>query len=399
LPVESAGSFAQSCKRTAIEGFAMALTAHTRLGPYEILAPLGAGGMGEVYRGLDTRLDRDVAIKVLAESMTDDPQALGRFQREAKAVAALSHPNILVLYDIGTDRGTTYAVTELLEGESLGKRLKGGALDWRKAVEIASAVLDGLTAAHAKGIIHRDVKPDNIFLTTDGCVKVLDFGLARLDSKPAPPGGAAAVTVSWETQPGVVMGTVTYMSPEQVRGQHADARSDLFGFGCMMYEMLCGRRPFDGPTNADTMATILHEPPRPFGSCEGAWPASLGRVVMRCLEKNPDQRFQSARELGIALRSIAREIHADDTGLQDSVPTAVSPDGSGSHKGRSGPSVAVLPFVNMSSDKENEYFSDGLAEELITVLTKIEGLHVTSRTSAFAFKGKNEDVRKIGEKL
>jgi serine/threonine protein kinase/tetratricopeptide (TPR) repeat protein len=377
----------------------MPLTAHTHLGPYEILSLIGAGGMGEVYRGRDGRLDRDVAVKVLTESMTHDPQALGRFQREAKAVAALSHPNILVLHDIGTQQGTTYVVTELLEGQSLGKRLKETRLDWRNALDIAVAVVDGLTAAHAKGIVHRDIKPENIFLTTDAGVKILDFGLARLEPKTLPAGGPTPATVSWETQPGVVMGTVTYMSPEQVRGQPADARSDLFGFGCTLYEMLCGCRPFEGPTNADTMAAVLYSPPHPFDDRTSEWPAALGRVVLRCLEKEPAQRFQSARELAVALKSIARETHFGETGLQNKTETTLTKEDSGLQRRSAGPSVAVLPFVNMSSDKENEYFSDGLAEELITVLTKVEGLHVAARTSTFAFKGRNEDVRKIGEQL
>jgi serine/threonine protein kinase/Flp pilus assembly protein TadD len=379
----------------------MTLATHTRLGPYEVLDVLGSGGMGDVYRARDTRLERDVAVKVLSESMTNDTQALARFQREARAVAALSHPNILVLHDIGSEQGITYVVTELLEGESLGKRLKAGRLEWRQALEIAGAALEGLAAAHAKGIIHRDIKPDNVFLTRDGGVKILDFGLARLEAGPKtlPPGPALAATLSWETSPGMVMGTVTYMSPEQVRGEPADARSDLFGFGCMLYEMLCGYRPFDGPTNADTMVRILQFSPHAFIESSSTWPAALGRVVLRCLEKIPADRYQTARELSIALKTIARGPGAGDTGPQDRTETSVSPPDSGAMKRRLGPSIAVLPFLNMSSDKENEYFSDGLAEELMTVLSKVEGLHVASRTSAFAFKGKNEDVRKIGEQL
>jgi serine/threonine protein kinase/Flp pilus assembly protein TadD len=373
----------------------MPLATATRLGPYEILAQLGAGGMGEVYRARDTRLDRDVAIKVLPEPIAQDHQALARFQREARAVASLSHPNILALYDIGTEQGTAYAVMELLEGQTLGRRIRTSPLDWRAALDIAGAIADGLAAAHAKGIVHRDIKPENIFLQSNGGVKVLDFGLARLEPKATPTVTSGPETITLETQPGVVMGTVAYMSPEQVRGQPADARSDIFAFGCVLHEMLSGRRPFTGATNADLMAAILQHPPAALPEPAGR-PLELDRLILRCLEKNPAQRFASARDLVSALKSVPRadsggQAKADtgktlETAVRKTTPPTL-------------PSVAVLPFVNMSSDPENEYFSDGLAEELIAVLTKVEGLHVASRTSAFAFKGKKEDVRQIGEQL
>src|SRR5213594_3915663 len=219
----------------------MTLAAGLRLGPYEILAPLGAGGMGEVYQARDTRLDREVAIKVLPEHLAKDPQALARFEREAKAVAALSHPNILALYDVGAHQGVSYAVTELLEGETLRARLARSEITWRKVVEIGTAVAEGLAAAHSKGIIHRDLKPENIFLTSDGRVKILDFGLARWKPTASPQDESSLPT---ETEPGIVMGTVGYMSPEQVRGERADAPSDIFSFGCVLYEMLSGQRAF-----------------------------------------------------------------------------------------------------------------------------------------------------------
>ena len=217
----------------------MSLSSGTRLGPYEILAPLGAGGMGEVYRARDTRLDREVAIKVLPDHLAKDPQALARFEREAKAVAALSHPNILALYDVGTDQGVSYAVTELLEGETLRARLERSATAWRKGVEIGTAVAEGLAAAHSKGIIHRDLKPENIFLTSDGRVKILDFGLARWKPKPS---AATDATASTETEAGTVMGTVGYMSPEQIRGITADAPSDIFSLGCEIGRASCRER-------------------------------------------------------------------------------------------------------------------------------------------------------------
>jgi serine/threonine protein kinase/Flp pilus assembly protein TadD len=377
----------------------MPLATHTRLGPYEIQARLGAGGMGEVYRARDTRLDRDIAIKVLPEQFAQDPHALARFHREVKAVAVLSHANVLAIYDFGTDHGFTYAVMELLEGETLGSRLKYGVFDWRRAVEVAAAVADGLAAAHAKGIVHRDVKPENVFLTSDGGVKVLDFGLARLTDKggAARPGEPSAPSL--ETQPGVVLGTVSYMSPEQVRGEPADARSDLFALGCVLYEMLTGCRPFQAATAAETMAAILHEPPPALSQSGRERPAELDRLILRCLEKDPTRRFLSARDLAAVLRGLGRSaltVAAAPAGET----AAYGLDTPGPHAAPAmPPSVAVLPFRNMSSDPENEYFSDGLAEELIAALTKVEGLHVASRTSAFAFKGKNEDVRKIGQQL
>jgi serine/threonine protein kinase/Flp pilus assembly protein TadD len=378
----------------------MTLAASTRLGPYEILSSLGSGGMGEVYRARDTRLERDVAIKVLPDRMARDPVALARFHREARAVAALSHPNIVALYDIGAEQGTHFVVMELLEGQTLGQLLKRAALDWRAALPIAVAVADGLAAAHAKGIIHRDVKPENVYLTTGGGVKVLDFGLVRMEktsSSATAPGLTATVTL--ETQQGVLLGTVSYMSPEQVRGQQADARSDVFALGCVLYEMVTGQRPFPGETSADVMAAILQNPPPLLSQSGRQRPAALDAVIARCLEKAPAKRYASAAELAAALRAAAEEASLHDSKhrhgetVSDQEPTGVVP------RPEPGPSIAVLPFVNMSSDPENEYFSDGLAEELINVLSKIEGLRVASRTSSFAFKGKNEDVRKLGEQL
>ena len=257
----------------------MPLCIGDRLGPYEILAPLGAGGMGEVYRARDTRLDRDVAIKVLPEHLARSREALARFEREAKVVAALSHPNILALYDVGTDQGFSFVVTELLEGEILRTRL-ARPMPWRKAVEIGLALADGLAAAHTKGVVHRDLKPENIFLTSDGRVKILDFGLASYRPAAAPP---AASSVPTQTDAGTVLGTVGYMSPEQVRGERADPPSDIFSLGCVLYEMLSGHRAFARETASQTMAAILEAqppdltrsgtemPPTSRGSSSTAW--------------------------------------------------------------------------------------------------------------------------------
>jgi serine/threonine protein kinase/Flp pilus assembly protein TadD len=374
----------------------MPLATSTRLGPYEVLSQLGAGGMGEVYRARDTRLERDVAVKVLPERLARDTTALARFQREARAVAALSHPNIVAVFDIGSEHDTTFVVMELLEGETLGRLLKRSTLDWRGALTIGTAAADGLAAAHAKGIIHRDIKPENIYLTTGGGVKILDFGLARLEKASHAPAGVSA-TVTFETQHGALLGTISYMSPEQVRGHPADARSDVFAFGCLLYEMVTGKRPFEGDTTADVMAAVLHNSPELLSESGRARPAALDRIIARCLEKDAAKRFQSGAELAAALKSVGHDAALQDSGRQHAGDTLVDPGAAS--RPRQGPSVAVLPFVNMSSDAENEYFSDGLAEELINVLSKVEGLRVASRTSSFAFKGKNEDVRRLGEQL
>ncbi|MFI5380707.1 MAG: protein kinase [Tepidisphaerales bacterium] len=374
----------------------MAVAVHTRFGPYEIVSPLGAGGMGEVYRAHDTRLDRDVAIKVLTDKLAGDPAALTRFQREAKAVAALSHPNILTIHDVGSEQGVAYAVTELLEGRTLSDVLKDGPLEWRQAIEIATAVAQGMSNAHARGIIHRDLKPGNLFIAADGVVKILDFGLARLQEQT--PESLDPSSAPTQTQTGAMLGTVAYMSPEQVRGQPADVRSDIFAFGCVLFEMVMGQRPFAEPTFADTIASILHAPPSSLSQSGRNRPAELDRLILRCLEKDPNRRYQSFREIVAVLTSLGQ------SAFSAAGPNALAASAADGSPGRSAsqpasPSVAVLPFENVSSDAENEYFSDGLAEELISALTRVEGLRVASRTSAFAFKGRNEDVRRIGQQL
>ena len=277
------------------------ITAGTKLGSYEILAPLGAGGMGEVYRAKDTKLNREVAIKVLPESLSKDPDALARFEREAHAVAALNHPNILSIHDFGSENGVAFAVTELLVGETLRARLDEGALAQRRAVEIAIQIAKGLAAAHEKGIVHRDLKPENVFLTSDGRVKILDFGLAkRIGLESA---GTSAPTTAG-TEPGTVMGTVGYMSPEQVRGRDVDHRTDIFAFGAILYEMLAGRRAFKGNSAVETMNAILKEdPPELLESGRNIVPA-LDRIVRHCLEKSPESRFHSAGDIAFDLEAI-----------------------------------------------------------------------------------------------
>jgi len=353
----------------------MALSAGARLGVYEIGSPLGAGGMGEVYRARDPRLGRDVAIKVLPAEFNADVDRLRRFEQEARAAAALNHPNVLAVYDIGSHDGSPYIVSELLDGETLSARLAGGAVTVRKTIELVSQLVCGLAAAHAKGIVHRDLKPDNVFVTRDGRVKILDFGLAK--TAPIAAGGAD-VTRAPQTLDGTVLGTVGYMAPEQLRGEPVDARADIFAVGVILHELVTGEPPFRRGSAAETMTAVLREEP-PDLAVQPGTPATLACIVRRCLEKDPINRFQSARDLGFALET---------TGDVATGPTAKTK--------AEDRSIAVLPFANMSADPDSEYFSDGLAEELINALTHLPGLRVAARTSAFRFRGSNVDIKEIG---
>jgi len=324
----------------------MPLSPGDKLGPYEVLALLGEGGMGEVYRARDPRLGREVALKFLHAKHSD------RLEREARAIAALSHPHICAIFDVGPN----YLVMEHIEGAPLK-----GPLPQAEAMRYAVQIAQALEAAHAKGIIHRDLKPANILVTTSG-VKLLDFGLAKLTT---PDDSDDTRTIA-----GTVMGTAAYMSPEQAQGQPADARSDMFSFGAVLYEMLSGRRAFSSSTAVATMAAVLHKEPEPLDA-----PPALQNIVSRCLRKSPADRFQSVTDLRAALEK-----------------ASATP-------GDKMPSIAVLPFANMSRDADDEYFSDGLAEEIINLLAHIPGLKVIARTSAFAFRGKEQDIRGIAETL
>jgi serine/threonine protein kinase len=282
----------------------MSLTPGTKLGPYEIVSLVGAGGMGEVYRARDSRLKRDVAIKVLPRAISLDADRLRRFEQEALATAALNHPNILAVFDIGTSEGSPYVVSELLEGETLRDRLRTGPIPVRKALDHALQIAHGLAAAHEKGIIHRDLKPENLFLTKDGRIKILDFGLAKLtQAEPGP--HTSLATVSHGTEAGMVLGTAGYMSPEQVRGLTLDARSDIFSFGAVLYEMLSGKRAFHGETAADTMSSILKEDPPDLGETNRNVSPALERIVQHCLEKSPEARFHSARDIAFDLEHLS----------------------------------------------------------------------------------------------
>ena len=281
----------------------MTQVAKQSLGPYEVIASIGAGGMGEVFRARDTRLNRDVAIKVLPKEFANEPDRLRRFQQESKTLAALNHPNILTIHDAGVQEGRPYLVSELLEGKTLREELNGGALVLRKATDYALQIAHGLAAAHSRGIIHRDLKPENIFITKDGRVKILDFGLAKLQENFKSHIDEAAPTLVQTTEPGRVMGTPAYMSPEQVRGEVADHRSDIFSFGCVLYEMLSGRRAFRRDTSVQSMNAVLSEDPPDLGTANTDAPPLLERVVHRCLEKDPDLRFQSARDLAFSIEA------------------------------------------------------------------------------------------------
>jgi len=399
----------------------MELTAGTRLGAYHIVSPLGAGGMGEVYRATDTRLGRDVAVKVVSGRLMDDPNALARLEREARTVAALSHPNIVALYDFGRENGIVFAVMELLEGESLERHLASEHTSWRRALEIAVSVADGLGSAHGKGLVHRDLKPANIFITRDGLIKLLDFGLAKEDPFRSTSQTGSGIGAA-ETEPGAILGTVGYMSPEQVRGERADHRTDLFSLGCVLYEMLTRRRPFRGETPAETLAAILRDQPSALAAGDRQIPPRVETVVRRCLEKNPDHRFQSARDLAFALREV----------LNDSQP-APSRTATIGARVRRGPllvtasllivltavvwfdaharslllknggdrirSLAVLPLTNLSADSEQEYFADAMTEELTTRLAKLGNWRVTSRASVMTYRGTPKKIPQIAREL
>jgi len=364
------------------------LTIGTTLGPYEVLGPLGAGGMGEVYRARDTRLARDVAIKVLPATVASSPERLARFEREAKTVAGLNHPNIVVLYSIEEADGTRFLTMELVDGRDLSNLVSAGGLPVDQVLDVAIALSDALVAAHEKGVVHRDLKPANVMLTREGRVKVLDFGLAKLAMPDVNSELTQAATVASPlSTDGQVVGTVPYMAPEQIRGETVDARSDLFALGIVVYELASGKRPFAGASHMETGYAILKEQPPPLSSLRADLPADLDRIVGRCLEKNPRERFQTALDVSNELRGLRRELTRSEPGR----PARPAPEKVAS--------IAVLPFVNRSASADDEYFSDGLADELLNVLSKIKGLRVIARSSTFTFKGKSASAGEIGRAL
>ena len=356
----------------------MALAPGTRLAQYEVTATLGAGGMGEVYRATDLRLAREVAIKVMAQHIAADPVMRQRFETEARSVAALSHPSIMAIHELGVVDNVPFAVMELLEGQTLRARLQSGTPSWREAVTIATAVADGLAAAHVKGIIHRDLKPENVFLTSDGAVKILDFGLAlhRFDAGELPTG-------LQPTAPGTILGTFGYMSPEQVTGGRVDGRSDIFALGCVLFEMLTGRRLFGGATPQEVVANVIAETRPGLSVIDASAPAELKAIVARCVDRDPQRRFGSASDLAMALR-----------GLLSTTGVRAAPS---SRTARSrGKSLAILPFVNSSQDPQIDYLTDGITESIINSLSQLPGLRVVPRSLVFRYKGLQTDPSTIG---
>jgi eukaryotic-like serine/threonine-protein kinase len=366
----------------------MPLAPGTRLGTYEIVGPLGAGGMGEVYRAQDTRLGRDVAIKVLSADVASSADRLARFEREARAVAGLNHPNIVTLFSVEEEDGIRFLTMELIEGQSLSELVVPGGLPVSRILDLSIPLADALAAAHERGVIHRDLKPGNVMVTREGRLKVLDFGLAKLAGAASDSHQPQAATmVAPISVAGQLMGTVPYMAPEQLRGEDVDARSDLFAFGIILYELATGRRPFTGETRVDLGHAIMRDMPERLTQIRTGLPVDLERIVSRCLEKNPRERAQSALDLSNELRRLRRDLVREDGGK------------SGKAASENVASIAVLPFVNRSRDEEDEYFSDGLADELLNMLAKIRGLKVAARSSAFTFKGKQVTVYEAGNAL
>ena len=343
---------------------------------YKILEELGRGGMGVVYKAEDTKLKRTVALKFLPPELTRDPEAKRRFIHEAQAAAALSHPNICTVHEIDEYEGTSFIAMEYIEGQSLKEKVESGPLKVEQAVDIAIEVAEGLQEAHGKGIVHRDIKSANIMVTTKGQAKIMDFGLAKLAGR------------THLTQSGTTIGTPAYMSPEQTHGEVVDHRTDIWSFGVVLYEMVTGQLPFKGDYEQAVIYSILNEEPQPPTALRSDLPEELEHIIVKALAKDPDKRYRKVEELLQTLRNlnlkkkVKFQNSAEETEMEE--PT---------------PSIAVLPFTNISADPEQEYFCDGMAEEIINALTQIDGLRVVARTSAFAFKGKNVDIREIGRVL
>jgi non-specific serine/threonine protein kinase len=417
------------------------------LSRYKITGMLGEGGMGVVYRAEDPELGREVALKLLPAEMADNPKRLERFRREAKAVAAINHPNIVTIHSIESTENTHFLTMELVEGESLDRMIPPGGMPLAKVFEIAVPLADALSSAHERGIVHRDLKPANVMITGESRIKVLDFGLAKLVEDPDAETGEPALTAipTELTAEGMVMGTAPYMSPEQVEGRAMDHRTDIFSLGIVLYEMATGRRPFAGDTSAALISSILRDSPPTVTEINESLPRHLARIIQHCLEKDPEARYQSAKDVRNELKSLRREVDSG-TVTTGSGAVAITAEprsktprrwglwiaagsaaivilaagwwlGRGANRApadeRTGdfsadvasaarsdmPSVAVLPFANLSADPDNEYFTDGLTEELIGALANVEGLRIPARTSVYALKDTNLDVQEIGRRL
>jgi len=359
----------------------MPLTAGSRLGPYEILAPLGRGGMGEVYRARDLGLGREVAIKALTAEFARDPEGLARFRREAQTLAALNHPNIATIYGLEESGNMPHLVLELVAGETLAERVQRGPLPPREALALGVQVARAVEAAHERGVVHRDLKPGNVMITASGVAKVLDFGLAKGDLAPAAGGDLSQSPTlpirAAATMPGVILGTAAYMSPEQARGLAVDRRSDVWSFGCVLYECFAGRPAFGGATVSDLIARILEREPD-WSVLPAGTPPRVREILRRCLRKEVEARPRDIRDVRLELEEVA----------------SGGPKTDAAHE----KSIAVLPFENQSG-ADDDYFADGMTDEILNALAQVEGLRVAARTSCFAFKGRREDLRLVGEKL
>ncbi|MGZ8851175.1 MAG: protein kinase domain-containing protein, partial [Thermoanaerobaculia bacterium] len=378
----------------------------TTVGSYRLIEMLGAGGMGEVYVALDTRLGRRVAVKFLSSQFTSDPERVRRFRQEAQLASGLNHPNILTIHELGEHHGVQFIASELVEGETLRARLEHGPMELSEIVRVASQVASALRTAHAAGVVHRDIKPENVMLRPDGYVKVLDFGLAKLSETSAPLADDATLL---RTATGVVMGTTQYMSPEQVRGQVVDARTDQWSLGVVLYEMLSGRRPFEGSTGSDVIAAILEKEHLLLQA-----PEELRRITARLLRKKREERYPTASDLCTDLASFQKQSEAGPASPRGKLRVAGAAaavvivaasilmlNRDRIFRGKVSPhaeirSIAVLPFKNVSGDARNEYLSLGMAEELIDSLGRIPDLKVASRTSAFAIERTSSDIREVG---
>lgn len=441
----------------------MPLSPNTKLGSYEIIAPLGAGGMGQVYRAQDTRLDRKVALKILPAEVAGNQERMRRFVQEAKAAAALNHPNIAHIYEIGAADGVNFIAMEYIEGQTLRELSHSKQTDLTKLLRYLQHVAEGLAKAHAAGIVHRDLKPDNVMITRDGHTKILDFGLAKLIEPQQTSiltsdlvSDAATAILQQHSTPGVVLGTVGYMSPEQAQGRtnEIDGRSDIFSFGCILYEAITGHRAFEGKDAIDTLNKIIREPVRPISEFRSDAPNHLQRIVRRCLAKDPDERYQTIKDIALELKELRHELAGsagfDTTVPPSSVPSTISLETSGGATASGAPvstppassaeylitgikqhklaagmvlatlvlagiglaaylharstevaieSIAVLPFVNQNRDPDTEYLSDGLAESLIYRLSQLPNLKVSPTSSVFRYKGKDVDPIKVGNEL
>ena len=415
---------------------------------YKIISTIGKGGMGEVFLAQDTKLDRKVALKILPPEFAEDADRMSRFVREAKSASALNHPNIITIYEIGESDGTHFIATEFIEGETLSKHLKGEKVTLKTVLDIATQIASALQTAHSAGIVHRDIKPDNVMIRHDGLAKILDFGIAKLSEPPAVAGGLseddATLIKPQSTSPGMIIGTANYMSPEQAKGKEVDARTDIFSFGIVFYEMLTGKRAFEGETALESISSILKDEPKPITQLLPEVPTEIERIVNKTLRKDREERYQTAKDLVIDLKDVKQELE-----FKVRVPVRVTPSGvktpddqatqilsSSTTAGEITPqgvtltkkylaaglltllltvggffgykylsppnqieSIAVMPFVNESKNEDVEYLSDGMTETLINSLSKLPNLNVKPRSSVFRYKGKETNPNTIANEL